>query len=200
MLNGLGTATLDRIYRFRARWSARRILPWVTARDRVLDIGAGDCNLDLELQRAAGCTVVPVDVADGNRTELPLRLYDGRKLPFPDASFDVGMLLFVLHHAEDPGALLRDAMRVCRRLIAFEDVNSSWWDRKTFRRAHWVFDKFLGIRYPRHEWPPARWSALAREAGLAERWSGPIGRQFGYLSPRHIMYVWEPPERQPARA
>lgn len=200
MFRALGTAALDRIYRFRARWSARRILPWVTARDRVLDIGAGDCNLDLELAREAGCTVVPVDVADGNRTDLPLQLYDGRTLPFPDASFDVGMLLFVLHHAEDPGALLRDAMRVCRRIIAFEDVNTSWWDRKTYRRTHWVFDKFLGIRYPHHEWPPERWSALAREAGLAERWSGPIGRQFGYLSSRHIMYVWEPHERQPARA
>ena len=198
MLKALGAATLDRVYRFRARWSARRILPWVTAQDRVLDIGAGDCNLDLELQRAAGCTVVPVDVADGNRTDLPLQLYDGRTLPFPDASFDVGMMLFVLHHAEDPGALLRDAMRVCRRIIAFEDVNTSWWDRKTFRRTHWVYDKFLDIRYPHHEWPPERWSALAREAGLAERWSGPIGRQFGYLSTRHIMYVWEP--RQPARA
>jgi SAM-dependent methyltransferase len=193
--NGL----LDRVYRFRARWSARRILPWIEADARVLDIGAGDCNLDVELMRANGCTVVPVDVSDTNRTELPLELYDGRTLPFADASFDVGLLLFVLHHAEDPGALLGEAARVCRRVIAFEDINATWWDRKAFRRSHWIYDKFLGIRYPQHEWPPARWSLLARESGLVERWSGPIGRQFGHLSTRHVMFVWEPPERRPAQ-
>jgi ubiquinone/menaquinone biosynthesis C-methylase UbiE len=184
---------LDRIYRFRARWSARRIAPWLAREDRVLDIGAGDCNLDLELERAVGCAIVPVDVEDGNRTRLPLELYDGRTLPFPDGSFDVGLLLFVLHHADDPGALLREAMRVCRRrLIVFEDENTTARDRRAFRRTHWVYYKFLRIGYPRHEWEPARWSALAREAGLAERWSGPIGRQFGRLSTRHVMYVWEP--------
>jgi SAM-dependent methyltransferase len=198
MPKGATGGFLDRIYRFRARWSARRILPWIGPRDRVLDIGAGDCNLGVELMRANGCTVVPVDVADANRTALPLTLYDGRTLPFADASFDAGLLLFVLHHAEEPGALLGEAARVCRRVIAFEDINATWWDKKTFRRTHWVYDRFLGIHYPHHEWPPERWSALACAAGLAERWSGPIGRQFGPLSTRHIMFVWEAPERRPA--
>lgn len=186
---------LDPIYRFRARWSARRILPWVAGTDRVLDIGAGDCHLDVELARVAGCETVPVDVTDANRTDLPLQLYGGKDLPFPDQSFDVGLLLFVLHHAEDPEHLLREAMRVCRRIVAFEDTLETPRDRRAFRRVHWILDRFLGVEYPRHEWPAERWRALAHGCGLCERSSGPIGRQFGYLSPRHFMYVWEPAGR-----
>ncbi|MCW5771194.1 MAG: class I SAM-dependent methyltransferase [Rhodospirillaceae bacterium] len=190
---------LDFVFRFRARWSARRIRPWVGPADRVLDIGAGDGHLGLELTRSCGCAVTAVDVTDTNRTSQPLVLYDGKTLPFADGSFDVGLLLFVLHHAEDPERLLRDAMRVCRRIVAFEDMNVTARDRRAFRHTHWVLDRTLGIDYPRHEWPPERWLDLARACGLATRWHGPIGRQFGYLSPRHIMYVWEPadPEVRP---
>ncbi len=193
MLTRFGRAALDGILRFRARWTARRLRPWLASGDRVLDVGAGDCHLDAELHRRVGCTVVPVDVADGNRTTLPLQLYDGRTLPFADASFDVGLLVFVLHHAGDPAALLREVMRVCRRrIIVIEDINANGWDRRAFRGWHRIYAKLLGLEYPRHEWPPERWSALAREVGLIERWGKPVGRQFGYLSTRQILYLWEP--------
>ena len=191
MMQRVAAAVLDPVYRYRARWSARRLAPWGGAGQRVLDIGAGDCYLDLDLQRRLSCTVVPVDVSDTNRTPLELQLYDGRTLPFADRSFDVALLLFVLHHAEDPAALLGEARRTARRIIVFEDVTEGWWDRTAFRWSHRVYARVAGIKYPRREWRPERWSALAREAGLVEKWSGPVGRQGGFLSPRHFLYVWE---------
>jgi ubiquinone/menaquinone biosynthesis C-methylase UbiE len=191
MIRRLASAALDRVYRYRARWSARRLLPWVRPGERVLDIGAGDCYLDLELERRLSCTVVPVDVRDTNRTPLALQLYDGRTLPFPDRSFDVALLLFVLHHAADPAALLGEARRTARRIVAVEDATDGWWDRAAFRWSHRVYERLAGIEYPRREWRAERWSALAREAGLVEKWSGLVGRQGGYFAPRHLLYVWE---------
>jgi SAM-dependent methyltransferase len=193
MSRTLPRIVLDRLYRYRARWSARRLQPWLASSDRVLDIGAGDCLLDAELAARVGCTVEAVDVADANRTARPLQLFDGKTLPFADGAFDVGLLLFVLHHADDPATLLGEAKRVCRRrLIAFEDDTTGWWNRQTFRGGHSVYSRVIGLPFPKHEWPPAAWSALAGKLGLRDRWRGPIGRQGGYLSPRHIMYVWEP--------
>lgn len=192
MLGASRRAALDRIYRYRARWAARRLEPWLAPADRVLDIGAGDCFLDVELAARVGCAVEAIDVVDTNRTSRPLRLFDGKRLPFADGAFDVGLLLFVLHHAPEPWNLLGEAKRVCRRIIAFEDDTSGWWNRRIFRGEHSIFSRTIGLPFPKHEWAPAEWSALATSIGLRDRWKGPIGRQGGYLSPRHIMYVWEP--------
>ena len=182
----------DRVYRHRARWTARRVRPFIQPGERVLDVGAGDCRLAELLRRKAGCEVACVDVGDCNKTSLPLKLYDGRRLPFADRSFDVLLLIFVLHHSEDPQAVLHEARRVCRRhVIAFEDVNLTWWDRVMFRGFHRWAEWSQRLQRPYHEWSPERWSILAQESGFHEHWRGLVGRQLGLLAPRHIAFVWD---------
>jgi ubiquinone/menaquinone biosynthesis C-methylase UbiE len=183
---------IDRLYRHRARWSARRLLPWIRPGDRVLDIGAGDCRVAELLARRGGCEVVPVDVEDYNTTPMALTLFDGRELPFDDDSFDAVLLLFVLHHAEDVEAVLREACRVCRRsVIVFEDLNLNWLDRLVFRGFHRLLYWSEKIPRPHREWTPDQWQGLARRTGLSARAAEPLGRQLGPLASRHIAFVWE---------
>ncbi len=80
--------------------------------ERVLDVGAGDCYLDVELARRARCATTQIDVSDTNRTSLPVDIYDGRELPYPAVGSDTGLLLFVLPYADAPGALPKEAKRV----------------------------------------------------------------------------------------
>ena len=181
-----------RVYGHRARWTARRLMRFIKPTDRVLDVGAGDCRLAVRLQKEIGCEVVPVDVEDFNETELPLTLFDGKRLPFPDDSFDVVLLIFVLHHAEDVLPVLEEARRVSRKaVVVFEDVSSSFWDRKMFR----VFHRWLAwsekISYPFREWRPSQWTQLAVSLGMQEEWSGMVGRQLGVFSCRHVVFVWK---------
>jgi len=192
MFKRLWDRLVRRVYEHRARWTARRIAPFLRPGDRVLDVGAGDCRLDLILTAKCRCAVVPLDVDDYNTTSLPLTLYDGCHVPFPDDSFDVVLLIFVLHHATDARAVLLEAQRVCRRhVIVFEDVNQTVWDRWVFR----VFHRWLAwsqkIPRPHREWDPERWSALARDLGFGERARTLLGRQLGYFASRHIAFVWQ---------
>lgn len=117
---------LDAVLRRRARWKwawiARRLPP--PARNAaVLDLGAGEGFVGEVAARQTGSPVTLADVVDDNRTALPHVTYDGTVLPFDDEAFDLVLLVFVLHHARDPDAVLREARRVGRgRVVVVEST------------------------------------------------------------------------------
>lgn len=192
MANSLVAKVRRRVYGHRARWTARNLARFIKPSDRVLDVGAGDCRLAVLLNRKIGCEVVPVDVEDFNQTPLKLVIFDGKRLPFEDDSFDAVLLIFVLHHAEDARAVLAEARRVSRKkVIVFEDVTSGIWDRMMFRGFHKWLAWSEKISYPYREWRPGQWTELATSLGMREEWSGIVGRQLGVFGCRHVVFVWE---------
>ncbi len=98
----------------RASTIASNLAQHVDSRHALLEIGAGKGRVARALHQATGVDIELVDVVDYNETELLLRLYDGRQLPFDDCSFDYSLLIFVLHHTPDPLIVLREALRVSR--------------------------------------------------------------------------------------
>jgi ubiquinone/menaquinone biosynthesis C-methylase UbiE len=189
--NRLVSYVRKKIYLHRARWTARYLRRFIARENSVLDIGAGDCRLAEFLQRRIGCEVVPVDVEDFNETDLPLTLFDGKRLPFDDDSFDVVLLIFVLHHAEDAKACLEEARRVAReRVIVFEDITTNIWDRFMFRIFHRWLARWEGISYPYREWSQSQWTELARSLELNETARVPLGRQLWKFSCRHVAFEW----------
>jgi len=89
---------------------------------RVLDLGGGWGFYDAPL-RKRGHRVTVVDVVRPGYQKAPVVLYDGRKIPFADKSFDVTLLVTVLHHVDDLDEVVREACRVTRhKLIVIEDL------------------------------------------------------------------------------
>ena len=77
---------------------------------------------------------------------------DGRRLPWPDRSFDVVHASLVIHHLEPPDALafLREAARVARLGVVVNDLVRA--------RHHWIGARVLlplmtRNRYTRHDGP-----------------------------------------------
>lgn len=89
----------------------------------VLDLGAGEGYVGEAVARDTGASVVLADVIDFNQTELPLVRYGGQRLPFAAGAFDTTLLVFVLHHSDDPSEVLAEAKRVTSgRVVVLESV------------------------------------------------------------------------------
>lgn len=91
----------------------------------VLDVGCGTGCLTLPLaataSRTVGVDLSPQHIAalaayaDDAGVEIEGVVASGADLPFDDDSFDVVVLASVVHLVPEPGPLLREAERVCRR-------------------------------------------------------------------------------------
>jgi SAM-dependent methyltransferase len=102
-----------------------------TRKLRVLDVGCGvgktDRFLTPDLGELTGVDVSPASVERARRENPQVRYesYDGRTLPFAEASFDAAFLICVLHHVvpEERVALLSEASRTLKpggALLVFE--------------------------------------------------------------------------------
>lgn len=83
---------------------------------RILELGAGTGAQALALSQR-GYDVAAVDIADSNYADaqvFPVQIYDGRILPFADASFDIVFSSNVLEHVHDLTSLHAEIKRVLK--------------------------------------------------------------------------------------
>lgn len=107
------------------------LLPYIPKSNSILDVGAGTMEIADGLDKK-GLRVTGIDVIDINMTKLPFKKFNGIKIPYPDKSFDVVMLVFVLHHMkmEDQSKLLIECRRVARnRVLVAEDVFNNYFEK-----------------------------------------------------------------------
>jgi ubiquinone/menaquinone biosynthesis C-methylase UbiE len=98
---------------------------------KVLDVGCGNGFIAHHL-KALGHGVVGVDLAITPEAPICYSNFNGRDLPFDDASFDAVLFSFVLHHSQNITRLLAEGRRVLRaggRIVVFEDIPERWHDR-----------------------------------------------------------------------
>lgn len=89
---------------------------------RVLEVGLGMGTLAYNMSRA-GYKVAGIDVDNTSLyKEFQPIIYNGFEFPLKNNSFDTVTIVCVLHHCKDQLAVLRESMRVGKRVIVIEDT------------------------------------------------------------------------------
>jgi SAM-dependent methyltransferase len=109
----------DQVLERRAMELATFLKPHLPSSGQILDIGSGTGHNAQALRRLTALECVETDVVDmsvrrhGTPDPEPI-LFDGAQLPFADDTFACSYMLFVLHYAQEPVRLLREARRITR--------------------------------------------------------------------------------------
>lgn len=123
-------------------------MPLLPVGGRILELGAGD-GWQASILAQHGFTVTAIDVAGvavGATQFAPVTIYDGRTLPFPDASFDAIYSSNVLEHVKDFDRIQSELARVLTpEGIAVHCLPSTTWRFWTaighpFHAAKWVWN------------------------------------------------------------
>lgn len=93
--------------------------------DAVCEVGCGDGSVLAELGRRgfgrtrAGFEIssAAVEIAAQRAEITEANVFDGERLPVPDARFDLAFATHVLEHLADPAPLARELMRVARAVV-----------------------------------------------------------------------------------
>jgi len=89
---------------------------------KILDFGCGSGIMAKKFQDFFKAEIIGVDIEDNRVSPIPFKKIDGKSLPFPDDSFDIVLISYVLHHAKEPVTLLKEAKRVGKKIIIYEDL------------------------------------------------------------------------------
>jgi SAM-dependent methyltransferase len=180
-----GRAVLGR----RVRVLGEQIAALLPPDARVLDIGAGDGSVAAIVQRTrSDVRVTGIDVLVRPDTAIPVEPFDGKTVPYEDASYDAVTIVDVLHHAVDPTGLLAEAARVAPNAVVIKDhLAEGAFARSTLRAMDWVGNAHYGVALPYNYWSERQWRDAFAELDLS------VDRELTHLGlyPRPASWLFE---------
>ncbi|PIQ91830.1 MAG: SAM-dependent methyltransferase [Parcubacteria group bacterium CG11_big_fil_rev_8_21_14_0_20_39_14] len=153
-----------RLGSLRAKNMVGQIERYLNKKDKILDIGAGTCNI-CEILIKNRFNVIPLDVKNLSFVDgIKPIIYDGDKIPFENDEFDVSLILFVLHHIPNSEILL-EAKRVSKKIIIIEEIYTNIFNKY----LTYFIDSLLNLEFighPHTNKTDKEWKLLFGQLGL----------------------------------
>lgn len=174
----LGKLHATHVFSRRVRVLVDCLSAFIPENASVLDVGCGDGSISEQiLLSRPDLTIVGIDVLLRSKTQIPVTLFDGETIPFPDKSFDAVLFIDVLHHTDDHETLLWEAKRVCRQTIILKDHTlDGLLAGPTLRFMDWIGNAGHGVRLPYNYLSERQWRRSCESLNLRiTHWSGEVG-------------------------
>ena len=166
------------VHRRRVRVLATYFAGLLPPAARVLDVGCGDGLLARRvMELRPDVQISGIDVLVRPQAAIPVKSFDGTRIPAEDGDYDVTMLVDVLHHANDPKALLREAARATRQCILIKDhTRNGFLAGPTLRFMDDIGNARFGVDLPHNYWTREQWKLAFHELQLnIEEWRPRLG-------------------------
>jgi SAM-dependent methyltransferase len=151
----------------RASVLAKHMADLIPLNARVLDVGCGDGMIDSLIQQTRqDVSISGIDVMVRPNPGIPVKVFDGDAIPYPDLSFDVAMFVDVLHHTKDPLRLLKEGYRVARTMLIKDHLREGLFSAQTLRFMDWFGNAYHGVALPYNYWSSNQWNEAFRFLGL----------------------------------
>jgi SAM-dependent methyltransferase len=156
------------VHNRRTRVLCEHLIKLIAKDLHILDVGCGDGLLaHLIAQRRPDVDLIGIDVLARDRTYMSIGKFNGQVIPYDDASFDGVMFVDVLHHTQDPIILLREAVRVARKVIVIKDHTlDGLFANVTLRFMDSVGNARHGVALAYNYWPREKWLKTFDMLGL----------------------------------
>lgn len=113
--------------------------------EKVLDFGCGDLSFAKSLKRTnPSLQITGVDVSEFRNQPKNIKfvVYDGKRLPFKDGSFDTVVAFYVLHHCPSAKESFKECARVAKKRVLFvESVYRHPIEIPFMRIADWFYNR-----------------------------------------------------------
>jgi len=163
----LGAVHAKLVFNRRVRQLAAAVAERLPQDAHVLDVGCGSGDLAARvMQLRPDVRIEGIDVLVRPDTAIVVHAYDGAHIPFPDGAFDAAMVIDVLHHTDDPEAVLAEIARVAPRVIIKDHLRDGIAAGPTLRFMDWVGNAAHGVRLPYNYLSRREWKRLWARLGL----------------------------------
>lgn len=180
----------SKIYEVGAKQMCRDCQGFIDKGSKLLDLGCGSGIAAKEFGKFFGAKIIGVDVKDNRILDIPFKIIDGENLPFYDNSFDVALIAYVLHHTPYSEGLLKEAKRVSKKIIIFEDLPEGFFSK--FRCYLHQITFFGGERQKFNFKTKKEWKKLFKELGLKIIAQKRVFTKFDWLDPvKRTLFVLE---------
>lgn len=151
----------------RARILASHLAKLIPPNASVLDVGCGDGLIAWTIMQIRTDVVFQgIDVIERSESKIHVEIFDGQFIPKENESFDVVMLVDVLHHAKDPHNLMAEVFRVSRKNVLIKDhLLKGFLAGPTLRFMDRVGNLRYKVALPYNYWPQERWHRELKEMG-----------------------------------
>jgi ubiquinone/menaquinone biosynthesis C-methylase UbiE len=194
----VGTFVLGKIFSPTYKKAADKMCkdcePFIEKGSKVLDLGCGRGIATVAFKNYFQAKVFGVDVKDQRVFDFPFKIIDGKSLPFPNNYFDVVMINYVLHHADDPSQLLKEAKRVSKdKIIIHEDLK----EKGISNIACWLHKNTYKLSAPFKKMPinflnEKSWQELFNQLRLKIIFKKRLAQRYSWLYPaKNILFVLE---------